>query len=544
MICLKDIEIAQNAVLNDIVNVADSLNVLPGDLVLYGNNKAKIKLSSSDGKTKAKLILVTAINPTPFGEGKTTVSIGLGDALNRLGKKCAIVLREPSMGPVFGVKGGATGGGYSQVVPMEDINLHFTGDFHAISSANDLLAAAIDNHIYQGNRLDIQEVTFRRCLDVNDRALRKIDIGSRSDSFAITAASEIMAIFCLASSLDDLKERLGDIIIGYDSGRRPVFARDLKIEGALTVILKDAFMPNLVQTLEHTPTIIHGGPFANIAHGCNSVVATKLGMSLADYVVTEAGFGADLGAEKFLDIKCRVANLQPDCIVLVATIKALKYNGGCSVDNIMEKDNEALTLGLANLGRHIENLRMYGVPVIVSLNKYATDDLGEIDIVSSYCKKLGVKFAVSSAYSDGGEGAISLAKGVVDACNSGDVNFKLLYDDDMPLREKIDAICKKIYRASRVFYSKEAISKLKFIEENFGVKLPICVAKTQYSFSDDAKKLGAPTDFTVSVNDCYLNNGAKFVTVLLGNIMTMPGLPSRPNYERIDYVDGKIVGLD
>ena len=536
---MKDIEIAQKAEKLDIRDIALKLGINDNDLILYGCDKAKIKLSS--GKKSGKLILVTAINPTPYGEGKTTVSIGLGDSLNRLNKNPVVALREPSMGPVFGVKGGATGGGYSQVIPMEDINLHFTGDFHAITSANDLLCAAIDNHIYQGNKLGIKEVCFRRCLDVNDRALRSVNLNSREESFSITAASEIMAIFCLASSLSDLKARLGKIIIGYDKDDKPLYAHDLNIEGALTVLLKDAFLPNLVQTLEHTPVIIHGGPFANIAHGCSSVVSTKLAMSLGDYVITEAGFGADLGAEKFLDIKCRKANIKPDCIVLVATIKALKYNGNVSQDKINDINNQALVSGLENLKRHISNLKKYGVSVVVCLNKYFSDTLEEINIVKDCCINLGVRFSVSTAYIDGGKGAIDLANKVVDACLDNN-HFKLLYDDNSTLQAKIEKICHEIYGAADVKYSDAAIDKLKKLSSYSN--LPICVAKTQYSFSDDAKKLGAPADFSVLVRDVCLYSGAGFITIFLGNIMTMPGLPSKPNYENIDLVGDKIVGLD
>lgn len=538
---MKDIEIAQSAEKKDIREIAEKLNISSDDLILYGYDKAKIKCSC--GKKSAKLILVTAINPTPYGEGKTTVSIGLGDALNKLDKKPVIVLREPSMGPVFGIKGGATGGGYSQVIPMEDINLHFTGDFHAITAANDLLCSAIDNHIFHGNKLDIQEVSFKRCLDVNDRALRRVVVDGRDESFSITAASEIMALFCLASSLDDLRRRLGNIVIGYNSKREAIYAKDLNIEGSLTVILKDAFLPNLVQTLEHTPTIIHGGPFANIAHGCNTVVATKLGMTLGDYVVTEAGFGADLGAEKFLDIKCRKADLKPSCIVLVATIKALKYNAGVSKENISNENINAIELGLPNLGRHIENLKKYGVPVVVCLNKYTTDSDMEIEVVSKYCNELGAEFSISTAYVDGGVGAIDLANRVVDCCEKKS-KFEVLYDDNLSLMEKIQTVCTEIYRAAKIEYSDIALEKLKQFERDGKGNLPICVAKTQYSFSDDAKKLGAPTDFSVLVRDVCLYNGAEFVTVLLGNIMTMPGLPIVPNYERIDFVNDKIVGLD
>ena len=538
---MKDIEIAQRAKKKDIRQIAKKLDISEDDLILYGYDKAKITRTS--GNKKAKLILVTAINPTPYGEGKTTVSIGLGDALNKLDKNPVIVLREPSMGPVFGIKGGATGGGYSQVIPMEDINLHFTGDFHAITAANDLLCSAIDNHIFHGNKLDIQEVSFNRCLDVNDRALRNVLVNGRDESFSITAASEIMALFCLADSLDDLKRRLGNIVIGYNSKKEVIYAKDLNIEGSLTVILKDAFLPNLVQTLEHTPTIIHGGPFANIAHGCNTIVATKLGMTLGDYVVTEAGFGADLGAEKFLDIKCRKASLKPDFVVLVPTIKALKNNGVVSKENNSDINVNALELGLPNLGRHIENLKKYGVSVVVCLNKYTTDSDKEIDVVSKYCHDLGAEFSISTAYIDGGKGAIDLANKVVSCCKKKN-KFKCLYEDELSLTEKIEKVCCEIYRASKIEYSDLAINKLKQFESDGKGSYPICIAKTQYSFSDDPKKLGAPVDYTVLVRDVCLYNGAEFVTVLLGNIMTMPGLPVVPNYERIDFVDEKIVGLD
>ncbi len=538
---MTDIEIAQSSTKENIKKIAKKIGLKEENLLLYGTDKAKINVSPSD--SKAKLILVTAINPTPYGEGKTTVSIGLGDALNKMKKNPVIVLREPSMGPVFGIKGGATGGGYSQVVPMEDINLHFTGDFHAITAANDLLCAAIDNHIYHGNKLDIQRVVFKRCLDVNDRALRKISLENRTDSFSITAASEIMALFCLASSLEDLRRRLGNIIVGYNSNNEVIYARDLNIEGALTVILKDAFLPNLVQTLEHTPTIIHGGPFANIAHGCNSVIATKIGLSLGDYMVTEAGFGADLGAEKFLDIKCRKASISPDCIVLVATIKALKYNGGVSKEKIGLENLDAIKLGIVNLKRHIDNLKKYGVPVVVCLNKYGTDTEKELEFVEKYCIEQGVDFSISTAYINGGKGAIDLANKVISACDKKK-KFKLLYKDSLSVCEKIDTICKEIYRASSVEYSDKALKKIEEIKALKKSNLPICVAKTQYSFSDDAKKLGAPDDFKVFVRDVCLYNGAEFITVLLGNIMTMPGLPVVPNYEKINLENDKIVGLD
>lgn len=537
---MTDIEIAQNCNVKDIRKIAKKLGLSVDDLILYGYNKAKIKKSSGD--KNGKLILVTAINPTPYGEGKTTVSIGLADALQKMKLNSLAVLREPSMGPVFGIKGGATGGGYSQIVPMDEINLHFTGDFHAITSANDLLCAAIDNHIFHGNKLDIQEVVFNRCLDVNDRALRNVIVEERKESFSITAASEIMALFCMASSLDDLTKRLGNIIIGYNSKKEAIYAKDLGIEGSLTVLLKDAFLPNLVQTLEHTPVIVHGGPFANIAHGCNSIVATKLGLSLSDYVITEAGFGADLGAEKFLDIKCRNMGISPDCVVLVATIKALKYNGGVSKDKISEENIEGVKKGICNLERHIENLKKYGVNLVVCLNKYTSDTDNEIEVVKDFCNTIGISCEVSTAYVDGGKGAISLAKAVVDACKQK-YDFKFLYNDDLSIKSKIETICKEIYGASNVNYSEEANKKIVQLEKLNKSKLPVCVAKTQYSFSDDAKKLGAPSDYDIFVRDVRLYNGAGFITVLLGNIMTMPGLPIVPNYEKI-YLNGdKIVGL-
>ena len=537
---MTDIEIAQASVLENIYSIGSKLGLKKDNLILYGDNKAKIKPVCSD--KRGKLILVTAINPTPYGEGKTTVSIGLGDAFSYLGQNVSIVLREPSMGPVFGMKGGATGGGYSQVVPMEDINLHFTGDFHAITAANDLLCAAIDNHIFQGNELDIQKVSFNRCLDVNDRALRKIRVMDREDSFSITAASEIMALFCLATSLDDLSEKLGNIVVGYNSKNEFVYAKDLKIEGALTVLLKDAFLPNLVQTLEHTPVIIHGGPFANIAHGCNSVVATKTGLSLSDYVITEAGFGADLGAEKFFDIKCRVANIKPDCVVLVATIKALKYNAQVPKEEIDVCNLEAVSIGLSNLERHIENLIKFNVPVVVCLNKYHTDTKEEIKLVSDFCNKLGVECEVSTAYTDGGTGALDLAKQVLSLCNKKS-DFKSLYDVKSSVCKKIETICMEIYRADKVIYSEVAKQKIEFLESSGKGNLPICIAKNQYSFSDDAKKLGAPVNFSVYVRDVNLYNGAGFITILLGNIMTMPGLSKIPNYEKIHLEDDRIVGL-
>lgn len=520
---MKDIEIAQRAEKKDIRQIAKKLDISEDDLILYGYDKAKITRTS--GNKKAKLILVTAINPTPYGEGKTTVSIGLGDALNKLDKNPVIVLREPSMGPVFGIKGGATGGGYSQVIPMEDINLHFTGDFHAITAANDLLCSAIDNHIFHGNKLDIQEVSFNRCLDVNDRALRNVLVNGRDESFSITAASEIMALFCLADSLDDLKRRLGNIVIGYNSKKEVIYAKDLNIEGSLTVILKDAFLPNLVQTLEHTPTIIHGGPFANIAHGCNSVVATNLGLGLFDYVVTEAGFGADLGAEKFMDIKCRKAGLTPDVVVLVTTIKALKYHGD----------------DLANLEVHIENLRKFGVNIVVALNKFEQDSLEDIEKVRKFCLERDVEFSVTTSYKDGGDGSIDLAKKVVSLANKEN-NFKFIYEDSDTIIQKIEKVAREIYHAGKVNFSDVAIEKINNLKEF--EHYPICIAKTPMSISDDAKKLGYPKGYEIYVRDIDILNGCGMIVVYLNDIMTMPGLSKKPSYLNIDVdSDGNIVGI-
>ena len=537
---MTDIEIAHNAKKEPITNVLSSLGLSEKDYILYGNDKAKITVIPRE--SKGKLILVTAISPTPYGEGKTTVSIGLGDAFHKLRKKPILVLREPSMGPVFGMKGGATGGGYSQVVPMEDINLHFTGDFHAITAANDLLCAAIDNHIYHGNELGIETVAFNRSLDVNDRALRHVSLDHRSEKFNITAASEIMALFCLADSLDDLKEMLGNIVIGYDKNQRLILAKELHIEGALVTLLKDAFYPNLVQTLEHTPAIIHGGPFANIAHGCNSIVATKLGLSLGDYVITEAGFGSDLGAEKFLDIKCRKASISPECIVLVATIKALKYNAGISKEDILIENVDAVREGICNLEAHVSNLKKYGVPLVVCLNAYDTDTSLEQQVVIDWCKKENISVAVSTAYRDGGEGAIPLALAVEDVL-SMPADFHYLYDDSDSIYDKIYKLATEIYHASKVEYSADALNKISILEKNNLSYLPICGAKTQYSLSDDAKKLGNPTNYSIYVRDIELYNGAGFITVLFGDILRMPGLPKHPNYEKIDLVDNEIVGL-
>ncbi len=530
---MTDIEIANNTKKESIINIAKKINLDEDNLIMYGTDKAKITLTK--GNKNGKLILVTAINPTPYGEGKTTVSIGLGDALNKMNKSTIITLRQPSMGPVFGLKGGATGGGYSQVNPMTDINLHFTGDFHAITSANNLLCAAIDNHIFRGNKLNIKEVIFNRCLDVNDRALRNINLESREEHFNITAASEIMSIFCLSEDLEDLENKLGNIVIGYNDKDEMVYAKDLNIEGALTVLLKDAFYPNLVQTLENTPVIIHGGPFANIAHGCNSIKATKLAKSLSDYVITEAGFGSDLGAEKFFDIKCRKANIKPDCIVLVATIKALKYNDNKKEDNLVN--------GICNLEAHIKNLKLTNSNIVVCLNKYDSDKEEEINLVKDFCLNNNVKFAVSTAYTDGGDGAITLAEEVLKTLENEN-NFSYVYEDNLSIKEKISALATKIYHANNVQYSDEALQKIHKLEEQNLSYLPICVAKTQYSISDDKNKLGFPKDYLINVKDIRLYNGAGFITVLLGDIMTMPGLPDNPNYEKINLdQENNIIGI-
>lgn len=523
---MTDIDIARNCKKKDILKIGKQIGLDKDNLILYGDDKAKIK--SFDSNKSGKLILVTATSPCPQGEGKTTVSIGLHDALCRLGKSSLAVLREPSMGPVFGMKGGAAGGGYSQVVPMEDINLHFTGDFAAIEACNNLLCAAIDSHIYFGNELDIQEVSFHRCLDVNDRFLRRIN-GERFETFNITAASEIMALFCLAKDMDDLKEKLGNIVIGTNSKGEFVYAKELNIVGSMALLLKDAIKPNLVQTLENNPVIIHGGPFANIAHGCNSVIATKTGLSLADYVVTEAGFGADLGAEKFFNIKCRLNDLKPDCIVLVTTIRGLKYHG---------KDN--LVDGLSNLDTHINNILQYSSNLVVDLNLFDTDTEEEINIIKEFCSDKNISFVTSSAYKDGSKGGIELANKVIDICNNKN-DFKLLYDDNIGIKDKIEIICKKIYHADNVNYSDIAIDKISKLNDKSNY--PICIAKTQYSFSDNQKEVDVIGGFDVTVKDIRLYNGAGFITVLLGNIMTMPGLPKVPNYEHIDIIDGNIIGL-
>ena len=540
---MTDLEVARSVCPKDMKEVYEKVGLNDDDIEMYGKNKAKISRELTFSR-KGKLILVTSINPTPYGEGKTTVSIGLNDGLRKIGANSIAVLREPSLGPVFGIKGGATGGGFAQVIPMEDINLHFTGDFHAITTANNLISAAIDNHLYFGNELHLDEkrILFKRTIDLNDRALREVTLSLRQDYFQITAASEMMSILCMSRDLEDLKKRVGNILIGFSKEDKAIYARDLKVEGAVSVLLKDAIKPNLVQSLEGNPVIIHGGPFANIAHGCNSVIGTNMGLSLCDYVVTEAGFGADLGAEKFLDIKCRLNDLKPDCVVLVATIKALKYHGGVAKEDVLLENYDALKIGLANLDQHIDNLNQYGVNLVVCLNKFATDLDDEIQIVKTFCDEKGVSFSTSTAYIDGGDGAIDLANKVIELCDNP-YDFKLLYEDSLSIKEKINTICSNIYHASKINYSDESNKIIEYLENNGKDNLPICIAKTQYSFSDDPKKLGAPKDFEVTVKDVRLYNGAGFITVLLGNIMTMPGLPRVPNYEHIDLIDGKVIGL-
>lgn len=556
---LSDIEIAQNAKMLKIKDIAKELGIDEEELIPYGHYKAKISQECIDrleSKEDGKLILVTAINPTPAGEGKTTTSVGLAEGMYKIGKKAVLALREPSLGPVFGIKGGAAGGGYAQVVPMEDINLHFTGDMHAITSANNLLCALIDNHIQQGNVLGIdpRRIQTKRCLDMNDRALRNCIIGlggkvngvPREDHFQITVASEIMAILCLADDLVDLKERLGRILVAYTYDGKPVFASDVEAVGAMTALLKDAINPNLVQTLENTPAIIHGGPFANIAHGCNSVRATKLALKLGDYAITEAGFGSDLGAEKFFDIKCRYAGLKPSCTVIVATIRALKYNGGVPKTELTAENTEALKKGIVNLGAHIENMRKYGVPAVVAINHFYTDTDAEIAIVREYCEKMGAKVAFSDVFLKGGEGGIELANAVIDTINEneGKTNFAPIYDEKLSIKEKLDIIAREIYRADGVNYTTGAEKAIKEIEAIGFDKLPVCVAKTQYSLSDDPAKLGCPKGFTITVRDVKLSAGAGFVVALTGDIMTMPGLPKVPAANKIDVsADGEISGL-
>jgi len=528
-----DIEINRECNMLNIKEIAKKININEENIECYGNYKAKINLNSDDSDKKdGKLILVTSINPTPYGEGKTTVSIGINDALRKLNKNSLVVLREPSMGPVFGIKGGATGGGYAQVVPMEDINLHFTGDIHAIESANNLLCAIIDNHIFQGNELKIKEVIFNRCIDLNDRALRNITINSkysREDSFNITVASEIMAILCLSNNIEELKEKIGNILIGFDINDKMIFARDLNCVDAITIILKDAIKPNLVQTLEGNPAIIHGGPFANIAHGCNSLIATKLGLKVADYVVTEAGFGADLGAEKFLDIKCGLGNLKPNCVVINATIRSLKYNGGIDKNNINEENLEALKLGIVNLERHIENICKYTKNIVVCLNKFEYDTEKEIEYVKEYVENMGYPIEICDSYKNGANGSIELANKIIEICDN-EIDYKKLYDYNDKIINKINKICKEIYRANNVIINEEIINKIKLIEQNNLDKLPICIAKTQYSFSDNPQLLGAPNNFNMTITDIKLSSGAGFIVVLMGNIMTMPGLPKNSAY--------------
>ncbi|HQA59529.1 MAG: formate--tetrahydrofolate ligase [Tepidanaerobacteraceae bacterium] len=554
----SDIEIAQEAKLEHIKDVAAKIGLTEDDLEYYGRYKAKIDynlLERYKDKQDAKLILTTAINPTPAGEGKTTTTVGLGDALRKLGKNAMIALREPSLGPVFGVKGGAAGGGYAQVVPMEDINLHFTGDFHAIGAANNLLAAMVDNHIYQGNELNIdpRRITWKRCVDMNDRQLRFVVDGlggkangvPREDGYDITVASEIMAVFCLASDIEDLKNRLARIIVGYTYDGKPVTAGQLKAHGAMAALLKDAFKPNLVQTLEGTPAFVHGGPFANIAHGCNSIIATKMAMKLADYVVTEAGFGADLGAEKFLDIKCRMADLKPDAVVIVATIRALKYNGGVSKENLNEENLDALKKGLPNLLKHVENVtEKFGIPAVVAINQFPTDTEKELALVQEECKRLGVNAVLSEVWAKGGEGGLELAKEVVRIIEEGKNNYRPIYDLDMGLKDKIITIAKEIYGADGVEFAPAALKEIKTLEELGFRNVPICVAKTQYSLTDDPKLLGRPTGFKINVRNVRISAGAGFAVVLTGDIMTMPGLPKRPAAENIDVdANGRITGL-
>ena len=552
-----DIEIAQEAQMLPITEVVKEIGLTADDLELYGKYKAKISneyLKKIEGNKKGKLILVTAINPTPAGEGKTTTSVGLGQAFGKLGKKAVIALREPSLGPCFGIKGGAAGGGYAQVVPMEDLNLHFTGDFHAITSANNLLAALLDNHIQQGNalRIDTRQIVWKRCLDMNDRVLRNVVVGlgsktdgfAREDHFVITVASEIMAILCLATDLEDLKDRLGKIIVAYDLDGKPVTAKDLQAVGAMAALLKDAILPNVIQTLEHTPALVHGGPFANIAHGCNSVRATTAALSMADYVVTEAGFGADLGAEKFFDIKCRQAGLKPDAVVLVATIRALKYNGGVPKAELSAENVEALKKGIVNLEKHIENLQKYKVPVVVTLNSFVTDSEAEIAFVKQFCEERGCEFAISEVWEKGGEGGIALAEKVLKTLEEKESYFEPLYPDELPLTEKIETVAKEIYGAKGVNYTAAAKKQLaKLTELGFG-DLPVCMAKTQYSLSDDPSLLGRPKDFDITVREAYVSAGAGFVVVLTGAVMTMPGLPKQPAAFGIDVDEsGRITGL-
>ena len=552
-----DIQIAQETKMLHIREVVAPFGIKEDDLDLYGKYKAKVSdelWNKVKDNPDGKLVLVTAINPTPAGEGKTTISVGLSQALNKAGKKTIVALREPSLGPCFGIKGGAAGGGYSQVVPMEDLNLHFTGDFHAITSANNLLAAMIDNHIQQGNELgiDTRQITWKRCIDMNDRVLRNVVVGLgakadgvvREDHFVITVASEIMAILCLCNDINDLKERLGNIIVAYNYDGKPVTAKDLQAVGAMTALLKDAIKPNIVQTLEHTPAFVHGGPFANIAHGCNSVRATKTALKLSDIVVTEAGFGADLGAEKFFDIKCRASNIKPDAVVLVATVRALKYNGGVAKQDLSVENIEALKKGIVNLEKHIENIQKYGVPIIVTLNSFVTDTEQEYQYIKTFCEEKGCEFALAKVWEQGGDGGIELAEKVIHTLETKESNYQPLYPLTMPLKEKIQTIASEIYGAKKVAFSASASKSLQQLEQLGFSNLPVCMAKNQYSLSDDQTKLGRPTDFTLHVREVYVNAGAGFVVVLTGNVMTMPGLPKQPAAINIDVDDnGTIVGL-
>lgn len=551
---LTDIEIAQSVELKPIKEIGEKLGLLEEELEFYGRYKAKISdkaMSRLKDRRDGKLILVTAINPTPAGEGKTTTTAGLGQAMAKIGKNAIIALREPSLGPVFGIKGGAAGGGYAQVLPMEDINLHFTGDMHAITSANNLCCAMLDNHLQQGNSLGIdpRRILIKRCLDMNDRALRNVIVGlggkingvPREDNFIITVASEVMAILCLAKDTVDLKERLGNILIAYDYEGKPVYARDIKAQGAMSALLRDAINPNLVQTIEGTPAIMHGGPFANIAHGCNSVRATRLALKLADYCITEAGFGSDLGAEKFMDIKCRMAGLAPDCVVVVATVRALKYNGGVPKAELSTENVEALKKGIVNLKAHVENMHKFGVPVVVAINRFGTDTDAELGVIDSCCRELGVSYALSEVFGKGGEGGMELAKTVCDVIDCKKSKFAPIYPDDAPVEEKINAIASKIYGAAGVAFTNQANKSLKEIKALGGDKMPVCIAKTQYSLSDDPTLLGRPTGFTVTIRDLKLSSGAGFVVAYAGDIMTMPGLPKVPAAEKIDVDDNAVI---
>lgn len=551
---LTDIEIAQSVELKPIKEIGEKLGLLEEELEFYGRYKAKISdkaMSRLKDRRDGKLILVTAINPTPAGEGKTTTTAGLGQAMAKIGKNAIIALREPSLGPVFGIKGGAAGGGYAQVLPMEDINLHFTGDMHAITSANNLCCAMLDNHLQQGNPLGIdpRRILIKRCLDMNDRALRNIIVGlggkingvPREDNFIITVASEVMAILCLAKDTVDLKERLGNILIAYDYEGKPVYARDIKAQGAMAALLRDAINPNLVQTIEGTPAIMHGGPFANIAHGCNSVRATRLALKLADYCITEAGFGSDLGAEKFMDIKCRMAGLAPDCVVVVATVRALKYNGGVPKAELSTENVEALKKGIVNLKAHVENMHKFGVPVVVAINRFGTDTDAELGVIDSCCRELGVSYALSEVFGKGGEGGMELAKTVCDVIDCKKSKFAPIYPDDAPVEEKINDIASKIYGAAGVAFTNQANKSLKEIKALGGDKMPVCIAKTQYSLSDDPTLLGRPTGFTVTIRDLKLSSGAGFVVAYAGDIMTMPGLPKVPAAEKIDVDDNAVI---